>query len=679
MNSKLARFFLVSTAAVAIAFTGCSGGGSPVSFGAGSSGGGSVDTIVSDAPANDWATIGVKVLSIALNPVGGGTPVTIFTAPSPVPTINLVQLDQLGELLGNSNVPAGTYSSATLTLSANPGDVSLISSDDPDTGFAWSPNTPVPASQIQIQGTSGSAGSLTVPLSVNFVSNLVVTSNSSNQLDLEFDLSHPAFIVAHSPSATSTAQTVFAINFNGPWVHHHPIGDITHFLLRDIYGTVSSVSGDGSSMTITKDYPVEPPTNPETAIASSQSLTIKADTNSNVGMLFYNLDVSHTPQTIFSFSTVSSVLTAGEFVRVAARYQTDGRYAVRIWASSSFDKIWQNPEGHVLHVNTTTNVISVTTEADNPGFTGGASANLNRQVTGANHVDLQVTAATKFYFRAPASDTSDSEVIGTGTAFLSNVKRGFKVHVLADPTTSPLPDAVTVDIEVARFDGQISNATTSPVTGGFDYSRAFATAVDSYKNFFLNYISSSTTNGNDPLSGTAILGFKWWYFTFPTVVTSNVTDTSEAQAITDFASAVNGSVNFGNALVLPAYGESYAVWGDPNNTTGWSAPWAVLVPSPVPLGSIQVGYSAGSFTMVAPPAPVTTQTPVTVDVSTTAGSATLLYVVNRTAAGIVTISPGSTSGLTAGTLVKIAGVPESNGHLKAYTILYYTGAVPPAS
>src|SRR5208337_1081547 len=61
---------------------------------------GTVSLIVSDAPTEDWATIGVKVLSIALTPQGGGSDVTVYTAPSPAPTINLLQLDQLNEILG---------------------------------------------------------------------------------------------------------------------------------------------------------------------------------------------------------------------------------------------------------------------------------------------------------------------------------------------------------------------------------------------------------------------------------------------------------------------------------------------------------------------------------------------------------------------------------------------------
>jgi hypothetical protein len=81
---------------------------------------GTVSVIVSDASTDDWATIGVKVLSIALTPQKGGTPVTVYTAPNPAPYINLLQLDQLGEILGNTSIQPGTYTAVTLTVSGNP-------------------------------------------------------------------------------------------------------------------------------------------------------------------------------------------------------------------------------------------------------------------------------------------------------------------------------------------------------------------------------------------------------------------------------------------------------------------------------------------------------------------------------------------------------------------------------
>src|SRR4029077_2429842 len=82
---------------------------------------GTMPVLISDASADDWAIIGVRVLAIALVPQGGGDNVTVWTAPTAAPLINLEQLDQLGEILGNASVPTGTYSGAVLTVSANPG------------------------------------------------------------------------------------------------------------------------------------------------------------------------------------------------------------------------------------------------------------------------------------------------------------------------------------------------------------------------------------------------------------------------------------------------------------------------------------------------------------------------------------------------------------------------------
>jgi hypothetical protein len=92
--------------------------------------------MLSDSSTEDWSLIGVKVLSIALVPQGGGSPVTVFTAPTPTPVLNLVQLDQLGEILGNVQVPPGTYTRVLVTIAANPGDVQLTVAADPETDFA---------------------------------------------------------------------------------------------------------------------------------------------------------------------------------------------------------------------------------------------------------------------------------------------------------------------------------------------------------------------------------------------------------------------------------------------------------------------------------------------------------------------------------------------------------------
>jgi len=639
MNSKATRVLVGFLAALPLFLLGCGGGSSNSNSNTPpGTQTGQVSVMLSDDPSNDWATIGVKVLSISLKPQGGGTPVTVFTAPSQVPVINLVQLDQLAEIIGNATVPVGTYTGATLSLSANPGDLLLTASSDPDPGFAGTPGATVNAGQIQIQGTTGTAGSLTVPLNVNFASPLVVTANQNNALDLEFDLSHPAFIVAHVPPSGG-GQTMWAVNFNGPF-RHHPIQDITRLVLRQVYGNVASISTDNTSINVTKVFPVEPAANPETSIASAQNLTILADATN--GTLFYDVDAK-TQSTIMNFSSLGSL--KGKFVRVAARYQVDGTLvAVRIWASSSFNSVWLSPEGHVLHV--TSSGLVVENEDGTP-------------------VSLTVNSGTQFFFRTPANAQSDDKVIGTGTGFLTNLVRGFKVHVsVVDPLGAPLV-AQTVDIEIARFDGTIS----SPGAATFVFTRNFDTVKDDYIQT-MHYVAS---------------GFKWWFFAFPTIVDSGTS------AVTDFVNATNGSANFGGTVgAVSAVGSSYATWNDSANPQGWAAPWVVLDPTPLPLARVATQWvtngnsSGGSFTVTATGG----VTPVTVNASAVSGSATLVYQVDRTN-GVVTVSPQDlttqaglsnvAAHLIAATPVKVFGVPQSDGSIKAYVIFYFTGNIMPGS
>jgi Domain of unknown function (DUF4382) len=638
---------LMVAAGVPLLFVGCSNS-SGSSLSNNPTQNGNVALVMQDASTEDWAMIGVRVLSVSLTPQGGGTPVTIFTASSPTPMINLVQLDQLGDILANAQVPAGTYTGATLTVGGNPGDVALTVSADPETGFAGTPGATIPSSQIQIKGTQGSSGGLSVPVKINFDSPLVVTANQTVPCDVEFDLAHPAFIVAHVPVGSGT--TMWAVNFNGP-VRHHPIADVAWLVLRHTYGTVSSVSSDNTSISIFKDYPVYPATNPETAVQSSQSLTILADSQN--GTLFYDMDAKSVT-TLKNFSSVGGSI-GGKFVRIAARYQQDGTLvAVRIWASSSFNTVWISPEGHVLHVNATTDVMVVQNE-DGVG------------------IPITVDANTQFFYRQPQDALADATPIGTGTGFLTakNLVRGFKVHVgVVDPLAVPMV-AQTVDIEIAKYDGLIS----APNQTGFVDTRTFRTAADDYT-IALNYILSGTTNGMGA-TGTQVDGFEWWNFAFPTLA-----DTGSG-AIGDFVNATNGAANFGGSVQpMAVWGVSNVTWNDPANPNGWSARWTILLPTPVPLGAVSTPWSSnssgGSIAMSVPGG----TNAVTVDLSSVSGSATLVYQVDTTN-GIVTITPQDltsstglanvSAALVTGTPVKAFGVPQADGTIKAYVFFYLTG------
>jgi hypothetical protein len=600
---------------------------------------GTVNLMVSDASTEDWAVIGVKVQSIALIPKGrtSANAVTVFTA-NPAPVINLVQLDQLAEILGNVAVPAGTYTGAVLTVSASPSDVILIPSNNPEAGFAGAAGVRIPTAQIQVQ----SKGSATVNVPVNFVSPLVVTADQSSALNLEFDLSHPAFIVDHTPAG---GTTLWSVNFDHV-LRHHPLRAVTELVLRHMYGSFTSVSSDNISITITKVYPTEPVVTPETSVSTAQTLQILADSTS--GTFFYDLDAK-TSAVIKSFSTVAPGLT-NRFVRVAARYQSDGTLvATRVWAGAAFNTVWINPEGHVLHVTGN----SITVESETPG----------------SPVTMTVNGSTQFFFGGTQ--------IGTGTGFLANLARGFKVNIGADLTTPTLADFV--DIQIAKYDGAIQLGAT---TTSFTYKRVFNNATDGYTQP-LGYISNSTPNGLDG-SGAAVSGFEWWYFAHPTGTMDSLNNSPDNNPILDFVNAVGGTVNYGGALSTQRVaGASYVNWD--TTTSAWLARWTVLSPTPAPLSKVTTAASPATNGATFGMTPIAVgSNPVTVDLSSQSQNATLVYQVDRTG-GVITVTAQDITqqsvlntvvgNLGNGTSVKVFGVPQL-GIVQAYVLFYFTGTAP---
>src|SRR5258708_4488588 len=157
---------------------------------------------------------------------------------------------------------------------------------------------------------------------------------------------------------------------------------------------------------------------------------------------------------------------------------------------------------------------------------------------------------------------------------------------------------------------------------------------------------------------------------------------SAAPAIPDFIPATDGSVNFGGTVgSVPSRGISFATWNDPAKPNGWAATATILTPSVLPLGFVGSGLVNDAFTMTV----IGGAAAATVDVGTASGSATLVYQVDYTG-GIVTVSPVDvttstglatlTAGLAAGAPVKVYGVPQADGTLKAYALAYFTGQAP---
>jgi hypothetical protein len=132
---------------------------------------------------------------------------------------------------------------------------------------------------------------------------------------------------------------------------------------------------------------------------------------------------------------------------------------------------------------------------------------------------------------------------------------------------------------------------------------------------------------------------------------------------------------------VASHGVSFTTWSDAADPDGWAAAATILTPSTLPLGSVATGLVNDAFTMTVQGG----ANAATVDVSSTSGSATLVYQVDRTG-GIVTVNPidittssglsSLTTGLAAGAPVKVYGVPQADGTLKAYVLTYFTGQAP---
>ncbi len=162
MISNTSRLLPASVAAAVLAACGGgSGSGSAPTLSTPQSA--NIPLVLSDASNEDWATIGVQVLSIALVPQGGGSAVDGLHGPlRRRPCVNLEQLDQIArdsrqcQRAGRHLHRSGAHRQRPI---AGDVDVSTVSAD-PESGLPAPAGSTIAADQIQVQGIRmGSAGS----------------------------------------------------------------------------------------------------------------------------------------------------------------------------------------------------------------------------------------------------------------------------------------------------------------------------------------------------------------------------------------------------------------------------------------------------------------------------------------------------------------------------------------
>jgi hypothetical protein len=357
---------------------------------------GSASIILTDAPSDQWSAIEVVVTKVTLlNKADHTKEVVAFQGATA--KINLVDLDSVGELLATAQLPVGTYDALRITV--DPASVNLVKAD----------GTAVSASMVHVAGST---------VQVGLSTDLVVTANGSNAVQIDFDLGHPLFLVQLP---------------NGDWVmnlqvKHRPNANgmmgMGQMMFRHRRGTIASVGA--SSFVLHTD--------------SGNDLTVNVDS----GAWFFDADA----KAVGSFAG----LAAGKVALVSLRMQPDGSlWAVRVWYGATVLPGW-TPEGHVVGVDTANNRMLVSSSASAPRI-------------------IAIDADTAFTFRT-------SQALGMGQAVLAHVWTGFKVQVeVKDPLQVPM-HAKSVNIQRAVDGGVIKTADATsftfahPVVG--DRTHAFA-------------------------------------------------------------------------------------------------------------------------------------------------------------------------------------------------------------
>jgi Domain of unknown function (DUF4382) len=207
-----------------ITVLGCGGGSSPVlnRFGGST---GRVALIAADQPVCDVSSFQVTITGITLTPVSGaagsftGGPVSILPSSQPV-TVDLASLRDVSTLVSVTDVPVGTYSQITFTLS-NP---QLTSVD-----YTQSPPAPTTLAVT--------LPSLTVTYNINPA--LSVSAGGTSALRMDFDLrnsleTNTSGNVTEKATLLATAASLTAVTGTG------------FGTLEDLHGLVESVSTTAS-------------------------------------------------------------------------------------------------------------------------------------------------------------------------------------------------------------------------------------------------------------------------------------------------------------------------------------------------------------------------------------------------------------------------------------------------
>ncbi len=491
----------------------------------GGGGTGRVNVLVTDAPSDDWQEVTVVLKSIALRKHEDLSWAEVWTADPNNPDagkLNLVDLAGVAQYLGQVTIPAGSYDRMKLVINTYPATMKLVD----DMG------TTIDPANITVVDPGGKG-----EIKVEIEPAITVPEGGVANLQVDFDLAHPLSI------SVLNGKVVINLQIRHKAVPRH----LNELQFARTIGNVTAADTAGKASFTLKTL---------------EGVEIVYGVNAGT----YYVDVDAKADGNFD-GLAALVGSTEKGALVASNMNADGTfYARRVWYGTIANLPKFTPEGLVRRVGD--NWIKVLNKITEPTPNSRISCGWDADI-------IYVNDATTWTFH-------DTIPMGTGTAVLKYIRRGFRVTVELDPSAT-YKLAQSINVQSAHDEGPIrsvvppTETTPGSITfGGWDYCRG--------------WLASPPPDGGEyyshewPLSDITDHVFSWWFFGLPSSASTNVQDLVD-------------TVNQAKTAGLRVFGRAELYWHQANNL--WVVEDLVLAPEKVrEPARIVTGYTAASGSMV---------------------------------------------------------------------------------
>jgi len=487
----------------------------------GGGGTGRVNVLVTDAPSDDWQEVTVQLKSIALRNQADKSWTDVWTGdPNAPTTLNLVDLSGVTGILNTATgIPAATYDRLKLVINPDPATMKLVD----DAG-----NT-ISTANITVVDPSGKG-----EIKVDITPALTVTDGTTANLQVDFDLAHPLSIFVLNGKVVINLQ-----------IRHKAVPrNLKDLQFARTIGTVTAADTAGkASFTLKTLEGAE-------VLYGVNGDTIYVDVDANAAGGFDGL--------------AALVGSTDKGALVASNMNANGTfYARRVWYGTIAKLPQFTPEGLVRRVGD--NWIKVLNKSPEPTPYSRLSCNWNSDV-------IYVNDATVWTFH-------DTIPMGTGTAVLRSIRRGFRVSVeYVDATATPKV-AESINVQSAHDEGPVRSVVlpteTTPgsiIFGGGDYCQGWTSTPPPDGGLYYSH--------EWPLSTITDHAFSWWFFGLPSSASTKVQDLAD-------------TVNQAKTAGLRVFARAQLYWDQA--TSRWVVEDLVLAPEKLREPTrITTGYLASS-------------------------------------------------------------------------------------